>query len=381
MSKLSDVFKYISFYRSAGHQIGRKVGDMLEILTYGALYYDENLKKRLHIEPKLYGFSDAGHKVEFLVTKEVNNNLLKGGSVTDLENYIGFIECKKVGVEQTVSTSFKKKFEDCENKKTKKYDLKLDSIFNIGFSTHGMDRHKLSVSFERHDNKLFINITNEINNEIIFNEQITDHYRLIVAQCSNNSVDIIGNDRSLRDFNLPLNNCRILEISNFNLQENRISLVLNNCLSGPQTPEKAKQASFVALDVRKKRFGSFDKVDDASFKSVLVLTEFAHWEKKSRNMISACIDINLVVPDRILIEAFEVFNQYFEKNGAMVSNLYDLITKDNFEKNQEIQDITMSVLKKYDGKIFQQLESNDTLKEELVSLNYLNNSLSITSEI
>jgi hypothetical protein len=381
VSKLSDVFKYISFYRSAGHQIGRKVGDMLEILTYGALYYDENLKKRLHIEPKLYGFSDAGHKVEFLITKEVNTNLLKGGSVTDLENYIGFIECKKVGVEQTVSTSFKTKFADYENKKTKKYDLKLDSIFNIGFSTHGMDRHKLSVSFERHDDKLFINITNEINNEIIFNEQITDHYRLIVAQCSNNSVDIIGNDRSLRDFNLPLNNCRILEISNFNLQENRISLVLNNCLSGPQTPEKAKQASFVALDVRKKRFGSFDKVDDASFKSILVLTEFAHWEKKSRNMISACIDINLVVPDRILIEAFEVFNQYFEKNGAMVSNLYDLITKDNFEKNQEIQDITMSVLKKYDGKIFQQLESNDTLKEELVSLNYLNNSLSITSEI
>ena len=78
MSKLSDVFKYISFYRSAGHQIGRKVGDMLEVLTYGALHYDQNLKKRLHIEPNLYGFSDAGHKVEFLITKDVNENLLKG---------------------------------------------------------------------------------------------------------------------------------------------------------------------------------------------------------------------------------------------------------------------------------------------------------------
>ena len=102
----------------------------------------------------------------------------------------------------------------------------------------------------------------------IFNEQVKDHYRLIVAQCSDNSIDIIGNSRSLREFNLPLNNCRILEISNFNLQENRISLVLNNCLAGPQTPEKAKQASFVALDVRKKRFGSFDKVDDPSFKNL-----------------------------------------------------------------------------------------------------------------
>lgn len=381
MSKLSDVFKYISFYRSAGHQIGRKVGDMLEVLTYGALHYDENLKKRLHIEPNLYGFSDAGHKVEFLITKDENTNLLKGGSITNLENYIGFIECKKVGVEQTVSTSFKTKFKAYENKQTKKYDLRLDSIFNIGFSSRGMDRHKLSVSFESYDNNLLINVKNEINNEIIFNEQITDHYRLIVAQCSDNSIDIIGNDRSLRDFNLPLNNCRILEISNFNLQEDRISLVLNNCLPGPQTPEKAKQASFVALDVRKKRFGLFDKIDDASFKSILVLTEFAHWEKKSRNMISACIDINLVVPDRILIEAFEVFNQYFEKNGTTVSNLYDLISKDNFEKNQEIQDITMSILTKYDGKIFQQLESNGTLREELISLNYLNNSLSITSGI
>ena len=167
---------------------------------------------------------------------------------------------------------------------------------------------------------------------------------------------------------------------NFNLKENRISLVLNNCLPGPQTPEKAKQASFVALDVRKKRFGSFDKVDDPSFKSILVLTEFAHWERKSRNMISACIDINLVVPDSILIEAFELFNQYFERNGATVSNLYDLITKDNFEKNKEIQDLIMSILTEYDGKIFQQLKSDGTHIEELVSLNYLNNSLSIISE-
>lgn len=120
MSKLSDVFKYISFYRSAGHQIGRKVGDMLEVLTYGALYYDKELKQRLHIEPNLYGYSDAGHKVEFLITKESNNNLLKAGSVLNLEDYIGFIECKKVGVEQTVSTSFKNKFKSFENKQTKK---------------------------------------------------------------------------------------------------------------------------------------------------------------------------------------------------------------------------------------------------------------------
>lgn len=244
-----------------------------------------------------------------------------------------------------------------------------------------MDKHKLSVSFEKNNNEPLIIVKNDITNEIILTEKLTNHYRLIVAQCIDNSIDIIGNDRSLRDFNLPLNNCRILEISNFNIIEDRISLVLNNCLPGPQTPEKAKQASFVALDVRKKRFGSFDKVEDTSFRSILVLTEFAHWEIKSRNMISACIDLNLVVPDHIIIEAFEIFNQFFENNGEVSSNLYDLITKDNFEKKQEIQDITMRILDKYDGKIFQQLTSDGILKQELVSLSYSNNKICITSEI
>lgn len=40
----------------------------------------------------------------------------------------------------------------------------------------------------------------------------------------------------------------------------------------------------------------------------------------------------------------------------------------------------MSILTEYDGKIFQQLKSDGTHIEELVSLNYLNNSLSIISE-
>jgi hypothetical protein len=57
---LSDVFKYISKFRHDGHQVGRKVGDMLEVLTFAAIAGDPNLKNLLVIEPKLYGFSGNG---------------------------------------------------------------------------------------------------------------------------------------------------------------------------------------------------------------------------------------------------------------------------------------------------------------------------------
>jgi hypothetical protein len=67
---LSDVFKYISHFRHAGHQVGRKIGDMLEVLTYAAIVREPDLHSRLQVEPKLFGFSDAGHKVEFTLLNE-----------------------------------------------------------------------------------------------------------------------------------------------------------------------------------------------------------------------------------------------------------------------------------------------------------------------
>lgn len=43
---ISNVYKYISNYDLKGHQIGRKIGDMLEILTMGAIYNNKNLRKK-----------------------------------------------------------------------------------------------------------------------------------------------------------------------------------------------------------------------------------------------------------------------------------------------------------------------------------------------
>ena len=62
---ITSVYKCISNYNLKGHQIGRKIGDMLEILTMGAVYQNPQLVERLSTEEKLEGYTTAGHKVEF----------------------------------------------------------------------------------------------------------------------------------------------------------------------------------------------------------------------------------------------------------------------------------------------------------------------------
>ena len=93
MSHLSDVFKYISHFRHAGHQVGRKVGDMLEVLTFSALNLDPDIKPLLHIEPKIYGYTDAGHKVEFALRSTASPTLRKGGEIQDVS---GLLALRKV---------------------------------------------------------------------------------------------------------------------------------------------------------------------------------------------------------------------------------------------------------------------------------------------
>jgi hypothetical protein len=85
---------------------------MLEVLTYAALSADPDRGARLHIEPKLYGFCDAGHKVEFAILAQPTGRVEKAGEIRDPERLIGFIECKKVGVEQTTRLNFKTAHKD-----------------------------------------------------------------------------------------------------------------------------------------------------------------------------------------------------------------------------------------------------------------------------
>ena len=90
---ITSVYKCIANYNLKGHQIGRKIGDMLEILTMGAVYQNPQLVKRLSTEEKLEGYTTAGHKVEFGFFNTSNGT----------RQLFGAIECKCVGVEETTS--------------------------------------------------------------------------------------------------------------------------------------------------------------------------------------------------------------------------------------------------------------------------------------
>ena len=314
MTNLSNVFKYISYFRHAGHQVGRKVGDMLEILTYASIARDEELLSRLHVESKLFGFSDAGHKVEFtlLNEKKYNNegtpSPVNGGSITNTNSVIGFIECKKVGVEQTVNGTFKRAFIRHDNKSFK---VPFGSTFDINFSPRESKiKHKFKVSFCEDA----INVLKD-DNTFVLSEVATLGHRIIFALSEDNKASVIGNNRSLRDFSPILKNCRILEI--IDISDDGYIAILNDCLAGPQTPEKAKQSSFVALDVRKKRFKIFDKRE------------------------------------------IDAFMRFEEKFGT---RFYDKITKDNFEKDNDVRDLCIQIVNEKNGKIFRDIDDDKIYK-------------------
>ncbi len=352
MSGLSNVFKYISHFRHAGHQVGRKVGDMLEVLTYAAIVRERELYSRLHVEPKLFGFSEAGHKVEFTLLKtpqldEHNNPLVRnGGEITDPNTIFAFIECKKVGVEQTVNSGFKKLFTKHNNKS---YKVPFNTSFPISFAPRAAEeRHTYDVIFYKPNR---IRITKREDSNFLFEEEVTADSRIIFTLSCKNGSEVLGNAKSLRDIEYPLDNCRILEV--FSILESDVIALLNDCLPGPQTPEKAKQSSFVALDVRKRCFNSCDKRENENVLiSVLVLTEFSHWELKSQNMIKAYIDKNFVVSDDLIVDAFIRFEEKFGEE------FYEKITKTSFEENEQVRKLAIQIVNEYEGKIFLDLDDN-----------------------
>lgn len=354
MTHLSDVFKYISKFRHAGHQVGRKVGDMLEVLTYAAITADEDLSKRLHIEPKLYGFTDAGHKVEFAILANPTKELVKAGEITNPKELIGFIECKKVGVEQTINSTFKNKF------KNSNYLFKIGDCIETTLGKQGWtEKYKFNIKFIKFDaNSMGVEIL--CNGKSVLKEKIFEGYRGILALIGNRSAIVLGNDASLRDVSESLERCKILEIQSVN--KGSAKVLLNDCLPGPQTPEKAKQAAFVGLDIRKLRFDKFDKrPNETELVSILVITEFSHWEQKSQNVVQACIDKVLTVSDEIIVDAFQKFENKF---GA---DFYDRITKDDFQKNADVRSIALAVVNSHNKKIFTDLDDGKLKQLKLVN--------------
>ena len=163
-------------------------------------------------------------------------------------------------------------------------------------------------------------------------------------------------------YKLKENVKRCLVISVKEMSGKKVSKILvEECLTGPQTPEKAKQASFVSLDVRKKVMGTFDPQKGIStFTSSLVIGEISHWEEKSRSMIRLCNDFNLFIPDEVIIEIFEKFQKAF---GA---SFQDMMTKNHYKSSEEVRTILEEIIKSRGGKILMDLASNKYVQPKLV---------------
>ena len=128
---LSDVFKFTQGLGQKGHQIGRKVGDAIELLTLGMINLEENLMPFLVIEDGVEGATTAKHKVEF----SFYNLDAKGNPTKKASDLFGLIECKKVGVEVTVKQNFKQWKSKAANKKS----FHLTNGYDFGIAPRGID--------------------------------------------------------------------------------------------------------------------------------------------------------------------------------------------------------------------------------------------------
>lgn len=344
MIYLSKVFRFIFAYGQKGHQIGRKVGDALEIAVFALIARDKELSKYLVVENGVEGASGAKHKVEFAFYKLEN-----GKPTKKPKDLFGLIECKKVGAEVTVRQSFK------TWQKNNHKPFHATDGYSFGLSTNGGSVDVSIKSLSEKGSNISIGIGSKINRYFVEQGDI-----LLMA------IDITGElfvlDAVEDFYKLKENVKRCLVITIKETAGEKVSKILvEECLTGPQTPEKAKQASFVSLDVRKKVMGTFDpQKGNGTFTSSLVIGEISHWEEKSRSMIKLCNDFNLFVPDEIIIEIFEKFQKAFS------ASFQDMMTKSHYKDNEQVRSILEDIIRSHEGKILMDLATNKYVQPTLV---------------
>ncbi len=349
---ITNLYKFIASYNRRGHQMGRKIGDMLEILTMGAVYRSPDLLARLDTEGKLEGYTSAGHKVEFGFYRDVQNK----------EGLFGAVECKCVGVEETISGK----------NNTHLRMLNPGTGFDLNFANHWLENtltcrvNLISISngtarlqfVYAPDRTVNVDMALEDNVKVAIDENAVMH---VVAPNTNMHEQVPSIIRV----------CKIIRLEKVNT--NQCQFALSDCLTGPQTIEKAKQASLVAMDLRKRIDGHWGKEDiaeeDKSMTFVHVICEFSHWETKSRNVIRTCIDHNIIIPDAILVRAFQEFEETFGTDTML-----DKISKKEFCKprNAEVREVIYRVIDYFEGHIFYDIEL-----ESYVELVYENNRLKV----
>lgn len=351
---LSEVYVYIEQFGKKGHQIGRKIGDMLEILTMGYCYSSKDLSESMKTELALEGFTEAKHKVEFSFFKLDKDNkfILDKNEDIDQNNLIGFIECKKVGVEVTVHAE------------TRNQDLQLgvNDEYQHNINPRWLDRDiKINILCEKiSGNNAEIHITSKNANEEESSKQknnlidekfmISANKRFLITLVENGTIRIIKPENKLVDLSEKVRLCHVFTLTKI---QNNAFFKIETCLTGPQTIEKAKQSALVALDVRKKRIGKWgkeEKKETDNFTPILVIGEISHWEDKSRKVVTRTIDHNLVVPDYIIIQAFKKFYTKFGED------FLKYINKDALKTNQEVEKLVQEVISENKSAIFYDIE-------------------------
>lgn len=346
---ITSVYKCIANYNLKGHQIGRKIGDMLEILTMGAVYQNPQLVERLSTEEKLEGYTTAGHKVEFGF---FNSN--RGE-----RQLFGAIECKCVGVEETTSGK--------NNRHLRK--IKANESFTIDFSgrwqpspiTFTLKAEKVNTNSV--DVEVSANSTPAVRRS--FNFDVGDNIKVVIDE-NNDCLVTSTHGNMLDEIPTIIRTCKTIRLQA--ITNGTATFALFDCLTGPQTIEKAKQASLVAMDLRKKVDGYWGKEEVPAGQKhmtfVHVLCEFSHWEEKSRNVIITCIDHNVIVPDAVIIKAFELFEERF--GGDMLNK----ISKREFENDHKVRQAINDILSCYENRVFYDIEI-----KKYVRFNYSNSSL------
>ena len=248
---LSDVYVYIEQFGKKGHQIGRKIGDMLEIVTMGYCYSSPDLLNSMQTELALEGFTEAKHKVEFSFFKlDKNGNFtVDKNNDIDQNKIIGFIECKKVGVEVTVYAETR----------DQNLQLRVNESYQHSINPRWLDREiKINIMCKKiTGNTTEVHITSknanqeesskQNNNLIGENFEISVNKRFLVTLVENGTVKIIKPGNKLSDISEKVRLCHVFTLIKI---QNKAFFKIETCLTGPQTIEKAKQSAFVALDIK-----------------------------------------------------------------------------------------------------------------------------------
>ena len=80
---------------------------------------------------------------------------------------------------------------------------------------------------------------------------------------------------------------------------------------------------------------------------VHVICEYSHWEEKSQNVIQCCIDHNIIVPDAVIIKAFDVFEEEFG-----LGNMLDMISKSKYISEERVKVAVKKVFDYFDEHLF-----------------------------